>query len=265
MATSLNYKAEVREGYQDVPMSAEEWTMRVDLAAIYRLAAMHGWNDLIYTHISARLPGPDDHFLLNPFGVRFDEIKASDFLRVDIEGRTLDPTPHRVHRAGFVVHSAVHAARPDVTCVLHCHTRSGMAVSVMKEGLMPLTQISMMFHGRTGYHESEGIVLDNAERARMAADLGDNIILILRNHGLLVTGSSVAECYSRMYFLDQACKTQVDIMASGCELIYPAPGVAESVAAASAEKNADGLGNAELFEWPAMLRMLDRIDPRFRE
>jgi ribulose-5-phosphate 4-epimerase/fuculose-1-phosphate aldolase len=265
MEAKLYYDSAVVEGTRSAPMSDEEWALRVDLAAIYRLSASHGWNDLIYTHISARLPGEEELFLLNPLGVRFDEIKASDFLRIDLDGRPVDPTPHKIHTAGFVIHSAVHAARPDVQCVLHCHTRAGMAVSAIKDGLMPLTQHAMMFHGRTGYHESEGFALDVYERERLVGDLGDNIVLILRNHGLLVVGQSVAETFSRMYFLDQACRAQVDILSCGRELILPAPGIAEGISKAASQKNADGLGNAELFEWPALLRQLDGIDPSFRD
>lgn len=263
MVIALNYAPDA--GTIETPITTEEWSLRVDLAGAYRLAAMHQWNDLIYTHISARVSGLDDVFLLNPLGLRFDEIKASDFLRVDLEGRSIDPTPHRIHTAGYVVHSAVHAARPDVGCIIHCHTPAGMAVSAMKEGLLPLSQIAMMFYGHTGYHESEGIVLDLDERARLAADLGQNDILILRNHGLLVTGATVAEAYSRMYFLDQACQAQVAMLASGRDLTYPAPGVAESIAAANRQKDENGLGNPELYEWPAMLRLLDKMDPGFRE
>jgi ribulose-5-phosphate 4-epimerase/fuculose-1-phosphate aldolase len=201
---------------------------------------------------------------LNPLGIRFDEIRASDFLRIDLEGRPADPTPHKIHTAGFIIHSAVHAARPDVRCVLHCHTRAGIAVSAMKEGLMPLYQHAMMFHGRVGYHESEGFALDVEERDRLVRDLGDNLVLILRNHGLLVVGDSVAETFSRMYFLDQACKAQVDILSSGRELVLPGPGIAEEIAAAAGRKDANGQGNPDLFEWPALLRYLDRIDNSYR-
>lgn len=255
-------------------MTDAEWQTRVDLAACYRLAAKYGWTDLIYTHISARVPGPDEHFLLNPFGFMFDEVCASNLVKVDLDGNIIGnadgASPHFIHRAGFVIHSAIHAARPDAHCVFHSHTRAGMAVSIMKCGLLPLTQHAMLFHGRVAYHDSEGFALDTDERARLAADLGDKAVMILRNHGTLVAGSSVPEAFSMMWHLEMAMQAQVDALASGREPNMPGEGVAEGIAKwaftgrpLSEYKPGDSpLGR---LEWPALLRMLDRVDGGYRK
>jgi ribulose-5-phosphate 4-epimerase/fuculose-1-phosphate aldolase len=254
-------------------MTDAEWQTRVDLAACYRLAAKYGWTDLIYTHISARVPGPDEHFLLNPFGFMFDEVCASNLVKVDLDGKLIgdftDKTAPLIHRAGFVIHSAIHAARPDAQCVFHSHTRAGMAVSIMKCGLLPLTQHAMLFHGRVAYHDSEGFALDTDERARLAADLGDKAVMILRNHGTLVAGHSVPEAFSMMWHLEMAMQAQVDALASGREPNLPGEGVAEGVVKRgftgkllSDYKPGDSpLGR---LEWPALLRMLDRVDRGYR-
>ncbi|MFN0161470.1 MAG: class II aldolase/adducin family protein [Burkholderiales bacterium] len=251
-------------------MSAAEWEARVDLAACYRLAARYGWTDLIYTHISARVPGEDGHFLLNPFGWMFDEITASSLVKIDLDGNKVGDSPHRIHRAGFVIHSAIHAARPDAGCVIHSHTRAGMAVSMMECGLLPLTQHAMMFHGRIGYHASEGFALGLDERRRLAEDLGEKPILILRNHGTLVAGRTVAQAFSMMWHLEKAMQAQVDAMASGAALSRPGAGVAEAIAAHSFtdtrfEEYSDTQSPLGRLEWPALLRMLDREDPSFRD
>jgi ribulose-5-phosphate 4-epimerase/fuculose-1-phosphate aldolase len=250
-------------------VSAEEWQTRVDLAACYRLAAKYGWTDLIYTHISARVPGPEEHFLLNPFGYMFDEVCASTLVKVDLDGNLIGDTPHFIHRAGFIIHSAIHAARPDASCVFHSHTRAGLAVSIMKQGLLPLTQHAMMFHNKVAYHDSEGFAQLSDERARLAADLGDKPVMILRNHGTLVAGRSVAEAFSMMWHLEMAMQAQVDALASGHEPNMPGEGVAEAIAKRaflgkplSDYKPGDSpLGR---LEWPALLRMLDRVDSSYK-
>lgn len=250
-------------------MEAPERQARIDLAACYRLHAHYGWTDLIYTHISARVPGPDDHFLINPFGLMFDEITASNLVKIDLEGNVLSPTEHTVHRAGFVIHSAVHRARADANCVIHAHTRAGMAVSAMKCGLLPLTQHAMLFHRRVAYHDSEGLANNLSERERLAADLGDKQVLILRNHGTLVAGQSVAQAFSMMWHLEGAMRAQVDALASGQELTLGSTALAEKISASSfndpGEIRSNGTTNPLGFmEWPALLRMLDRIDPSYK-
>lgn len=250
-------------------VTPEEWEARVNLAACYRLHAHYGWTDLIYTHISARVPGPEDHYLLNPFGWMFDEITASSLIKVDVHGNKVDPSPHRIHRAGFVIHSAIHAARADAGCVIHSHTRAGMAVSMMKCGLLPLSQHANLFHGRVAYHGSEGFALHLDERERLARDIGDKMVMILRNHGTLVVGRTVPEAFSAMWHLEKAMQAQVDAMASGQELTF----VDEAVAADTSKKGfaagvvrdyEDGMSPLGRMEWPALLRMLDRKDPSFR-
>jgi ribulose-5-phosphate 4-epimerase/fuculose-1-phosphate aldolase len=251
-------------------MSAAEWDARVDLAAFYRLAAHYGWTDLIYTHISARVPGPDDHFLLNPFGWMFEEVTASSLVKVDIEGRIVSPTPHRIHPAGFVIHSAVHQARPDAMCVMHSHTRAGMAVSMMECGLLPLSQHAMLFEGNVAYHDSEGLALDLDERARLARDLGDKAVMILRNHGTLVVGSTAAETFSMMWHLEKAMQAQVDALASQQKLTRPPAEVARAIAenGFTGKKRLTSYGDEQSplgrLEWPALLRKLDRMDSSFR-
>jgi len=250
-------------------MQQSEWQLRVDLAACYRLHALNGWTDLIYTHISARVPGRHDHCLLNPFGLGFEEVTASNLLKIDAQGQLVEPSEHGIHRAGFVIHSAVHAARPDAACVIHAHTRAGLAVSTMKCGLLPLTQHAMMFHGKVAYHDSEGFANDLSERDRLAADLGDKPVMILRNHGTLVVGRTVAQAYSMMWHLEVAMKAQVDALASGQELTMPSSDLASRIAANAFPtpglRRADGTVSPMGFlEWPAQLRKLDRIDPSYK-
>ncbi len=246
-----------------------EWTTRVDLAAFYRLCAHFGWTDLIYTHISARVPGEEEHFLLNPFGLLFSEITASSLVKIDLDGNLVEPTDHRLHRAGFIIHSAIHSARPDAACVMHSHTRAGMAVSMLKDGLMPLSQHAMMFAGRVGYHESEGFAVNLEERERLVRDMGSNAILFLRNHGTLVAGSTIAETFSMMWHLEKAMQAQLDAMATQRELVLPPESLAMELARIAftghlppkPEGEPSPLGR---LEWPAMLRFLDRVDPSFR-
>lgn len=254
----------------DPKPAANEHQIRVDLAACYRLHAELGWTDLVFTHISARVPGSAHHFLINPFGLAFDEVTASNLLKIDVDGNKVDPSPHPVHHAGFVIHSAVHMARPDVGCVIHAHTRSGMALSALQCGLLPLTQHAMMFHGRVAYHESEGFATDLEERQTLASDLADKPVMILRNHGTLVAGRTIAQAFSMMWHLERAMQAQMDAMASGQPLQMPAAGVAERIAANAftepglvrANGRVSPLGHQE---WPAMLRGLDRRDSSYRD
>ncbi len=248
--------------------SADEWAARVDLAACYRLVAHLGWRDLIYTHISLRVPGTE-HYLINPFGWSFDEITASSLVKIDADGQKVGPSEYDVHKAGFVIHSAIHTARKDAHCVLHLHTRAGMAISMLKCGLMPLSQHAMMFHGKVGYHESEGLALSLEERDRLAADLGNNMVLVLRNHGTLVVGSTVAEAFSSMWHLEKACQAQLDALASGQELNLPPPGVAEQVSRLGFNPSTDlheypaSRSPLGWKEWPAMRRLVDRVSPGY--
>ncbi len=243
-------------------VSEEEWQARVDLAACYRLAAMHGWTDLIYTHISARVPGTDDHFLLNPFGFMFEEVTASSLVKLDTEGEIVMPSPHAVNAAGFTIHSAVHEARHDMACVMHTHTVSGMAVSAQEDGLLPLAQTSLVFHGALSYHDYEGIALDLDERERLVADLGENTAMILRNHGLLTCGRSVAEAFVTMYMLEKACELQLAAQAGGTLRLIPEEVCTHTARQFQRDPDAGGDGHFAL-TWAALLRQLDRVNPGY--
>ncbi|MGE5145881.1 MAG: class II aldolase/adducin family protein [Candidatus Eiseniibacteriota bacterium] len=238
-----------------------EWQMRVDLAACYRLVAHNGWTDLVFTHISARVPGNEEHFLLNPFGHLFDEVTASSLVKIDLDGNKVEDSPYDIHPAGFVIHSAVHAARPDVTCVIHTHTEAGMAISALECGLLPLTQHAQLFHGRVGYHDFEGLANDVDERQRLVADLGQHPVMILRNHGLLVTGETVPQAYSLMHHLEKACAAQLAAMATGAKLTLPP----EPVSVKTAQQATAPTSPIGKREWPGLLRMLDRLDPSYRD
>ncbi|HEY4373078.1 MAG TPA: class II aldolase/adducin family protein [Burkholderiales bacterium] len=242
-------------------VSTEEWEQRVQLAACYRLAAAHRMTDLIHTHISARVPGPENHFLINAYGLMFDEITASSLVKVDIDGNVLeDPTGYGINPAGYVIHSAVHAARHDVACVMHTHTRDGIAVSAQKQGLLPLSQHSMRFYNRIAYHAYEGVALDLEERERLVADLGPLQAMILRNHGLLTTGKTVREAFDNMYYLERACQAQIAAMSGGAELTLAPPEVGEKTAKHFERTNRPSIGK----DWDALLRMLDRMDPGYK-
>ncbi len=238
----------------------EEWKVRVDLAAAYRLAHLYGWTTtLIYNHISARVPGPDHHFLLNPFGLRWDEVTASNLVKIDLEGNILDDTPHRINNAGYTIHSAIHAAREDAMCIIHTHTEAGMSVSALEDGLIYTNQDSMMFYGRVAYHEFEGIALDLSERERLVADLGDKKVMLLRNHGLLTTGRSVADAWVHMYFLEKVCSAQLALMAAaGGRIRHPSREVCEHTAR---QYENEGQGDRE---WPALLRQLDGVTTDYK-
>jgi ribulose-5-phosphate 4-epimerase/fuculose-1-phosphate aldolase len=237
-----------------------EWDARVQLAACYRLVDHFGWTDLVYTHISARVPGPDEHFLLNPLGYLFNEVTASNLVKIDRDGNNVDASRLTVNRAGFVIHSAVHSARPDVQCVIHLHTPAGMAVSAMKCGLLPLSQHAQFFYDRVAYHDYEGIALDLDERKRLVRDLGDKPVMLLRNHGTLVAGQSVPQAFSLMFHLEKACQAQLHALGSGQELVMPPPEVSAKTSRQVFAAESP-VGRAE---WPALLRMLDRIDPSYR-
>jgi ribulose-5-phosphate 4-epimerase/fuculose-1-phosphate aldolase len=242
-------------------VSPEEWAVRVELAACYRLVALHRWDDLIFTHISAKVPGPEKHFLINPYGQLFEEINASSLVKIDLDGNAVSESRYPVNPAGFVIHSAIHEARADAKCVLHLHTPQGLAVSAQKHGLLPLTQTAMTLSGAVAYHDYEGIAVDLSERARLVRDLGDKSVMILRNHGTLTVGETVADAFIRMYFLERACEAQVLALRGGAEINHPPEGTPER----TAEQGAVGLtyiGRA--LAWPALLRKLDRIDPSFR-
>ena len=243
-------------------VSDEEWQLRVDLAACYRIIAMHGWDDLVFTHISARVPGAEEHFLINAYGLLFEEMTASSLVKVDLDGEKVLDSPHMVNPAGFVIHSAIHAAREDAGCVLHTHTRAGIAVSVQPDGLLPISQISLFPYATLGYHDYEGIALNEEEKPRLVADLGANNALILRNHGLLTVGPTIADAYIMMYALETACQIQVMAQSAGADpLRVPEPIVAGI--RAQVEQVTKGLGGQLV--WPALLRKLDRRDPSYRE
>ncbi|MCP5156734.1 MAG: class II aldolase/adducin family protein [Ectothiorhodospiraceae bacterium] len=240
-------------------VAAAERAVRVDLAACYRLVDLNRLGDLTATHISARVPG-EDAFLLNPHGLLFDEITASSLVKVGFDGEVRGAGPRAFNPAGFNIHSAVLAARPDVACVIHTHTRAGMAVAAMRCGLLPISQHAMRFHRRIGVHEYEGMVLDRDERARLAADLGPHHAMLLRNHGLLVAGRSVAEAFRLMHMLERACQVQVDAMAAGADLALPSESVCETTA-----RQYESFGTMGGRDWRAQLRRLDRLDPSYRD
>jgi ribulose-5-phosphate 4-epimerase/fuculose-1-phosphate aldolase len=242
-------------------VSAQEWETRVDLAACYRLAAHYRMTDLIYTHISARVPGPEHHFLINAFGLLWSEISASTLVKVTLDGEIVDdPTGSGINRAGYVIHSAVHRAREDVQCVMHTHTAAGIAVSAQEQGLLPMSQHAMRFTNSIGYHDYEGLALELDEQTRLVNDLGSHKAMILRNHGLLTCAESIPEAFDLMYYLERACQSQVTAMAGGAKLRMPPQEVAAKTAA-----QFKGLPyKQKRTEWKAHLRMLDAADPSYR-
>ncbi len=233
---------------------------RIDLAACYRLIAHFGMDDLIYTHISVRVPNEAGHFLINPYGMMFHEITASSLVKIDYDGNVVEPAEHGVNYAGFVIHSAIHAARPDVNCVLHTHTRAGVAVSCLKEGLLSLNQFSAAYYNRVGYHDYEGVATNLDERQRLVRDLGDKRVLILRNHGLLTAGRTVPEAFQLMYYLEQSCRVQIDLMGSGGSINALSAEVSEHTA-----KQSESFENPGERTWTALLRLLDSKDPSYRQ
>jgi ribulose-5-phosphate 4-epimerase/fuculose-1-phosphate aldolase len=239
-------------------VSAEEWQARVELAALYRLVAMHGWDDMIYTHISARIPGPEHHFLINPYGMLFEEITASSLVKIDLEGAILQETPYFINPAGFTIHSAIHAAREDAKYVMHLHSDQGVAVSAQKEGLLPLSQHALIVLPRLAYHDYEGIALNLDERERLVADIGDKSIMLLRNHGTLAVGESAADCWVNMFYLERACKQQVMALSAGRENVLFAPEAAQAEVKSQVSR---GIGGK--LAWPGCLRRLDRELPGY--
>ena len=248
----------------------EEWQLRRELAACFRLLAHFRMTDLIYTHVTVRLPGPEQQFLINPYGLLFEEITASNLLKLRLDGSIVEPGPYLVNLAGFVIHGAIHGAREDAHCVVHTHTRAGCAVAAQRAGLLPLNQMSLEFYGRVGYHDYEGIAYDLDEQQRLVRDLGDNTVMILRNHGLLTVGASVPEAFLRMYYLEKACDIQLAAQAGGSAVTVPPVEICErtqrqfsSPPAAPGKHliaDPDGLNLC----WNALLRLLDRLDPDYR-
>ncbi|MNN00376.1 Decarboxylase NovR [compost metagenome] len=242
-------------------VSEEEWQLRVNLAACYRLVALYGWTDMVFTHISARVPGPEHHFLINPYGLMFDEITASNLIKVDMDGNKVLESPYNANRAGFVIHSAIHDAREDIQCVLHTHTRAGVAVSAQECGILPISQQSTFVLSSLACHDYEGVALRDDEKPRLQADLGDKLFFLLRNHGLLTVGRTIADAFLHMYTFESTCQIQLSAQAGG-KLIEVDPRIIEGVAEV-AHKQTGGLGGE--FLWPALLRKLDRIDTSYRD
>jgi len=244
------------------PASDSERQVRIELAAAYRLAQLNGWDELIYNHISARVPGTD-HFLINPYGLAFEEITASNLVKIDLDGNIIGNSQYPINGAGFTIHSAIHAARHDAGCVLHLHTVAGTAISMLEEGLLPLSQTAMLFHDNVAFHEYEGIALDLGERKRLTDDLGDKSTMVLRNHGTLVTGRNVGEAYVRMFLLEKACRSQLEAMACNAKLHRADAKVADKTA-----KIFNGgmlLHGGSDTAWAAMMRRLDRIDTSYKD
>ncbi len=242
-------------------VSPEEWQLRVDLAAAYRLVAMFGWDDLVFTHISARVPGPEHHFLINPYGMTFDEITASTLVKIDLDGRKVTDSPFEVNPAGFTIHSAIHAARPDAKCVLHVHSINGIAVSAQRPGVLPVSQQSIFVLSSLAYHDYEGIALNADEKPRLVRDLGDRHFLMLRNHGLLTLAETVPDAFLMMYVFETTCMIQIRAQAGGSELIPIDPRIIAGARSAVQEVTRN-LGGR--IAWPGLLRRLDRIDPSWR-
>src|SRR5207302_7928242 len=243
-------------------ISTKEWQAPVDLAAAYRLVAFYGWDDLIFTHISARVPGADHHFLLNPYGMMFGEVTASSLVKVDPDGKKVMDSPYFINPAGFTIHSAVHAAREDALCVMHLHTDYGIAVSAQNDGLLPISQQAMFALSSLTYHDYEGLALDEEEKSRLVADLGDKKFMILRNHGLLTLGRTAAEAFLGMFLLERACKIQILAQSGGTELAKIQNDIVDRVAS---QMSAVTVGQGATLTWPGLLRKLDRIDPSYRE
>jgi ribulose-5-phosphate 4-epimerase/fuculose-1-phosphate aldolase len=241
-------------------VSDEEWAIRVDLAAAYRMVAYYGWDDLIFTHLSARIPGDEHQFLLNPYNLMFEEVTASSLIKVDVQGNPVEPTPFITNPAGFTIHSAIHMARDDAHAVMHLHTPHGQAVSAHAEGLLPLTQTAMAVRGDLAFHDYEGIAVDLGERERLVADLGEKNAMILRNHGTLAVGKNVGECFVRLYFLERACQAQIMALSAGEEVNNPPQGAPEL----TAQQGLVGIElAANLLAWPALKRKAYRLDPSF--
>src|SRR5215218_7084046 len=249
---------------KEVPsgMTDAEWNQRVNLAAAYRLVAAYGWDDLVFTHISARVPGPEHHFLINPYGMMFEEITASSLVKVVLDGKIVMDSDYSINPAGFTIHSAVHAAREDALCVMHLHTDYGIAVSAQEKGLLPISQQSLFVLASLGYHDYEGLALNDEEKPRLVADLGRKTFLILRNHGLLTVGPSVADAFLSMFLLERACRIQILAQSSGSELV---PIDEKILAQIPAQEQVVTQGGGGRLVWPGLLRKLDRMNADFRD
>ncbi|MCC3304412.1 class II aldolase/adducin family protein [Sneathiella sp. HT1-7] len=253
--------AKLQKSSRREQFSATEWEIRTDLAAAYRLVALFGWDDLIFTHISARLPGDDNHFLINPYGMTFDEITASSLVKIDLSGEIVGESDYPVNPAGFTIHSAVHEVRHDAGCVMHLHTAAGTAVATQEEGLLPLNQTALLVREQLAYHEYEGVALNHDERPRLQKDLGDKDLMLLWNHGTLALGPTVRDAFLSMYFLERACEMQVASLAGGRKLHYPS----DSVVEVTAKQGEKGLTAVSGIAWTALLRKLDRQLPGYAE
>ncbi len=243
-------------------VSAEEWQARVDLAAAYRLVALFGWDDLVFTHISARVPGPEHHFLINPYGMLFEEVTASSLVKVGLDGHKVMDSPYEVNPAGFTIHSAIHQAREDAHCVMHTHSLNGVAVSAQKEGVLPISQQATLVLSNLGYHDYEGIALNEDEKPRLVADLADNTFLMLRNHGLLTVGASPADAFLAMYVFEAACMIQVRALAGSRELVPVDQQILDGVREAAQVVTRGLFGG---LAWPGLLRKLDRVNPGYAD
>lgn len=241
-------------------VSAEEWALREQLAACYRLVALYGWSDLVFTHVSARIPGPEHHFLINPYGLMFDEITASSLVKVDQHCNKVIDSPFPVNPAGFVIHSCIHEVREDAGCVLHTHSRAGVAVSAQKCGVLPISQQSTFVLASLAYHDYEGVALRDDEKPRLQKDLGDKTFLMLRNHGLLVVGKTIPDAFLSMYTFENTCRIQIDAQAGG-ELVQINPKILDGLAQVMKTVTA---GQGANIAWPALLRKLDRVDPSYK-
>jgi ribulose-5-phosphate 4-epimerase/fuculose-1-phosphate aldolase len=253
---------------QNFQIDSREWELRVQLAAAYRIIDHMGWSELIWTHTTVRVPGPEHHFLINPYGLRFDEVCASNLVKVDLHGNIIGDQAQEINPAGFVIHSAIHMARPDVQCIMHTHTVAGMAVAALQIGLLPISMYALGYYERVAYHDFEGPSLDREERQRLASNLGDKNVLILRTHGLLTCGQTVAQAFVRMFRLERACQVQLAAQATGSELVVPPREVCEI----SAERSDDflatdgGKGYSRIAnpEFDALMRLMDKKDPSYR-
>jgi ribulose-5-phosphate 4-epimerase/fuculose-1-phosphate aldolase len=243
-------------------VSSAEWELRVNLAAAYRLVALFGWDDLVFTHISARVPGPERQFLINPYGMMFDEMTASSLVKIDLEGRKVLESPYEINPAGFTIHGCIHAAREDAHCIMHVHSLNGVAVSAQREGVLPISQQSLFVLASLAYHDYEGLALNPDEQPRLVTDLGKNSFLMLRNHGLLTVGSTPAEAFLHMYLFEATCAIQLRAQSGGKELLRIDEAILRGIRAAAAQVTR---GQGSALTWPGLLRRLDRLNPGYRD
>jgi len=243
-------------------VGSAEWELRVNLAAAYRLVALFGWDDLVFTHISARVPGPERQFLINPYGMMFDEMTASSLVKIDLEGRKVLESPYEINPAGFTIHGCIHAAREDAHCIMHVHSLNGVAVSAQREGVLPISQQSLFVLASLAYHDYEGLALNPDEQPRLVTDLGSKSFLMLRNHGLLTVGSTPAEAFLHMYLFEATCAIQLRAQSGGKELIRIDEAILRGIRAAAAQVTR---GQGSALTWPGLLRRLDRLNPGYRD